>query len=120
MNILYYGFSGSGSDIFGGILLFILSAMSATMGIIVAITDGKISAFFTGLIIAAIIALLGLGTYSDIRIPIIKATINDEVSWREIYNKYEFKSQEGEIYIFKVKDTTNEEWDAFLREYYNE
>lgn len=70
--------------------------------------------------VAAIVALFGLNEYLDTRIPIIKATMNDEVSWQEIYNKYEFKSQEGEIYIFEVKDTTNEEWEAFLKEYYNE
>ena len=43
-----------------------------------------------------------------------------ENAFQEIYNKYEIKSQEGEIYTFKVKDITNEEWDAFLKEYYNE
>lgn len=120
MNILYYGFSGSGSDIFWGIVLFILAAISAIISIIMAITDSDISAFFAGCGIAGVFALLGLAEYSDTRIPIIKATMNDEVSWQEIYNKYEIQSQEGEIYTFKVKDITNEEWDAFLREYYNE
>ena len=38
---------------------------------------------------------------------------------KDFYNKYEFESQEGEIYTFKVKDITNEEWDAFLMEYYH-
>lgn len=120
MNILYYGFSGSGSDIFLGIILFIFAAISVIIGAIILIADGKISAFFTGLFLAAIFVLLGVAECSDTKIPIIKATINDEVSWQEIYNKYEFESQEGEIYTFKVKDITNEEWDAFLREYYHE
>ena len=120
MNILYYGFSGSGSNIFGGIALFIFAAIIFIIGVIIFITDGEISAFFARLGIAAFVAVFGLIEYSDARIPIIKATINDEVSWQEIYNKYEFESQEGEIYTFKVKDITNEEWDAFLREYYNE
>ena len=119
MNILYYGFSGSGSDIFWGIVLFILAAIIAIISVIIAITDDATS-FFWGLGIAAIFTLLGLAECSDTRIPIIKATMNDEVSWQEIYNKYEIKSQEGKIYTFKVKDITNEEWDAFLREYYNE
>lgn len=120
MNILYYGFSGSGSDIFLGIVLFIFAATIAIISVIMAITDSDISALFAGCGIAVIFTLLGLAEYLDTRIPIIKATINNEVSWQEIYNKYEFKSQEGEIYTFKVKDTTNEEWDAFLKEYYNE
>lgn len=120
MNILYYGFSGSGSYIFGGIALFIFAAISFIIGVSMLITDGDISAFFVGLGIAVILALFGLAEYSDTRIPIIKATMNDEVSWQEIYNKYEFKSQEGEIYTFKVKDTTNEEWEAFLKEHCNE
>lgn len=120
MNILYYGFSGSGSDIFWGIFFLILAAVTVISFIIIAITDDEISAFFIGLSVAVVFALLGLDEYLDNRIPIIKATINDEVSWQEIYNKYEFKSQEGEIYTFKVKDITNEEWDAFLKEYYNE
>ena len=109
MNILYYGFIGSGSDIFWGIVLFILAATIAFISIIIAVTDGEISSFFYGCGIAAIFTLLGLAEYSDNRVPIIKATINDEVSWQEICNKYELKSQEGEIYTFKVKDTTNEE-----------
>ena len=120
MNILYYGFTGTGSDIFWGILLFILAAISVIISVIIAITDSEISTFFVGCGIAAVFTLLGLGTYLDTRIPIIKATINDEVSWQEIYDKYEFKSQEGEIYTFKVKDITNEEWDTFLKEHYNE
>ena len=120
MNILYYGFSGSGSDIFWGTFLFILAAVIVTISVIIAITDDEISVFFAGLCVAVLFALLGLCEYLDTRTPIIKATVNDEVSWQEIYNKYEFESQEGEIYTFKVKDTTNEEWDAFLREYYNE
>lgn len=120
MNILYYGFSGSGSNIFLGIGLFIFAVIIVIISVFIAITDGEISAFFVGLCIAAIFALFGLSEYLDTRIPIIKATMNDEVSWKEIYNKYEFESQEGEIYTFKVKYTTNEEWDAFLMEYYNE
>ena len=120
MNILYYGFSGSGSDTFFGIFLIILAAIAAIISIIIAITDGEISAFFFGCGIAAIFCILGFAECSDTRIPIIKATINDEVSWQEIYNKYELKSQEGKIYTFKVKGITNEEWDAFLKEYYNE
>ena len=120
MNILYYGFSGSGSDIFWGIVLFILAAIIVIISIIIAITDGDIQAFFIGCGVAAVFTLLGLVEYSDTRIPIIKATMNDEVSWQEIYNKYEIQSQEGEIYTFKVKDTTNEEWEAFLKEHCNE
>lgn len=120
MNILYYGFSGSGSDVFWGIFFFILAAIIVTISIIITIIDGEISSFFIGCAIAAIFALLGLAEYLDSRIPIIKATINDEVSWQEIYNKYQFKLQEGEIYTFKVKDTTNEEWEAFLKEHCNE
>lgn len=119
MNILYYGFSGSGPNISWGIFLLILAAINAIISIIIAITDHQISVFFIGLGITAILTLLGFANYLDTRIPIIKATINDEVSWQEIYNKYEFESQEGEIYTFKVKDITNEEWDAFLMEYYH-
>ena len=120
MNIVYYGFIGSGSDIFWGIFLFIVAAVIVIISVIIAITDGEIQAFFYGCGVAAIFTLLGLANYLDTRTPIVKATINDEVSWQEIYNKYEIESQEGEIYTFKVKDITNEEWDAFLKEYYNE
>lgn len=120
MNILYYGFIGSDANTFLGIFFFILAAIIVIISVIIAITDSEISSFFFGCGIAAIFAVFGFAEYTDTRIPIIKATMNDEVSWQEIYNKYEFKSQEGEIYTFKVKDTTNEEWDAFLKEYYNE
>ena len=120
MNILYYGFSGSGSDIFWGIFFFILAAVFVIISVIIAITDDEISAFFAGLCIAVVFAVLGLAEYLDNRTPIIKATVNDEISWQEIYNKYEIQSQEGEIYTFKVNDTTNEEWEAFLKEHCNE
>lgn len=120
MNILYYGFSGSGSNIFWGIFLFILAAISVIVSVIAFITDNERSAFPIGFGIAIVFTLFGLAECLDTRVPIIKATINDEVSWQEIYNKYEIESQEGEIYTFEVKDTTNKEWEAFLKEYYNE
>lgn len=120
MNILYYGFSGLDANIFLGTFFFILAAIIAIISIIITITDNEILSFFFGCGIAAIFAVFGFAECTDTRIPIIKATMNDEVSWQEIYNKYEIKSQEGEIYTFKVKGITNEEWDAFLKEYYNE
>lgn len=48
MNILYYGFSGSDSYIFGGIVLFIIAAIIAIISVVMAIADGEISIFFAG------------------------------------------------------------------------
>ena len=84
MNILYYGFSGSGSDIFWGIFFFILAAAIIIISVIIAITDDEISVFLAGLCVAAIFALFGLDQYLDNRTPIIKATVNDKISWQEI------------------------------------
>ena len=120
MTILYYGFIGADSNIFWGIFFFILAAIFVIISTLIAIADNEISVFLVGCVFAVVFTIFGLAEYTDTRIPIIKATMNDEVSWQEIYNKYEFKSQEGEIYTFKVKDITNEEWDTFLKECYNE
>ena len=60
--------------------------------------------------IAIVLAICGLLSISDFRTPIVKATVNEEVTWQEINNKYELAEQEDQIYIFKVKNTTIEEW----------
>ena len=68
------------------------------------------------LLFAIAFILTGFFVMKDREYPIIKAAINEEISWQEINNKYELMEQEGQIYTFKVKNITNEEWKNHLKE----
>lgn len=115
MNILYEGFDGRSSmPILGwgligiGILMFI----TFIWFLIKKDTEG-IGALLG---IAIMLAICGLLSISDFRIPIVKATINEEISWQEINDKYELAGQEDQIYTFKVKNITIKEWENHLKE----
>jgi hypothetical protein len=115
MTILYEGFDGRlsmpilGWTIIGlGILMFIIFICF----LIKKDTEGIGALIGVGIVLV----IGGLVIISDTRIPIIKATINEEVSWQEINDKYELAKQEGQIYTFKVKNTTIEEWENHLKE----
>ena len=116
MNILYEGFEGNPALSFYGWAMIIFGTILIILFIIALRLNlregGIIMMFVSGLI------LLGSGflVKNDNRVPIIKATINEQVSWREIVDKYELKEQEGQIYIFKVNNVTNEEWEKYLKE----
>ena len=115
MTILYEGFDGKPSvPIFGWILI--------GLGILMLITFiwflVKKDTYGIGVLLGMGIVLVigGLVAIGDARIPIIKATVNEEVSWQEINDKYELEKQEDQIYTFKVKNTTIEEWENYLKE----
>lgn len=115
MTILYEGFDGKPSvPIFGWILigLGILMLTIFIWFLVKKDTNGLGVLFGMGIILV----IGGLIAIGDTRIPIIKATVNEEVSWQEITDKYELAEQEGQIYIFKVKNTTIEEWENHLKE----
>lgn len=116
MNILYEGFDGTPALPFYGWTMIIFGIILIIAFIIALKTNfhdtGVMIMFISGLI------LIGSGflVKNDNRVPIIKATINEQVSWREIVDKYELKGQEGQIYVFKVNNVTNEEWENYLKE----
>ena len=119
MNILYYGFDGSGSYPILGWTLIVVSAIIIIVSLIILITDRDIESILT-VIIGGLLLFCGITCFGDDRIPVVKATIDDTVLWCDITENYELKSQEGDIYTFKVLNTTIEEWEAFLKEHYNE
>jgi hypothetical protein len=115
MTILYEGFDGKPS-------MPILGWVVVGLGILMIIT---VIWFLITKDIEGIGALLGIGIVlvigglvltSDTRIPIVKATINEEICWQEINDKYELIEQQNQLYIFKVKNTTVEEWENHLKE----
>lgn len=115
MTILYEGFDGRSSmPMLGWILigLGILMFITFIWFLIKKDTEG-IGALLG---IAIVLAICGLLSISDFRTPIVKATVNEEVTWQEINDKYELAEQEDQIYIFKVKNTTVEEWENHLKE----
>ena len=115
MTILYEGFDGKPSIPMAGWIVIGLGILMLIMFIYYLIkADTEGSGILLGVGIVFIIGGLVLNT--DDRVPIIKATINEEVSWQEINDKYELAKQEDQIYTFKVKNTTIEEWENHLKE----
>ena len=109
MNILYYDIQGSaGWPVLGWILIGI-GAILLTITIIIAVENPDDISF--GMTITMVLCVvLGILVLQDTRIPIVKATVNDETSWKEIQQDYELIKQEGEIYTFRVKNASIEEW----------
>lgn len=115
MNILYYGIIGGASH-WSGWLLITWGIFLALLGIYFFLeNDIKGKDFFIGVITALFCIVIGILVVIDNRKPIVKATINDTVSWQEISKDYELIEQEGEIYTFKVKNTTLEEWELKIK-----
>ena len=115
MTILYEGFNGRPSTPIFGWTLIGLGILAVVVFIYFLIKkDTQGIGILLGFAIVCIMA--GFAFNADIRIPIVKATINEEVSWREINDKYELAGQEDQIYTFKVKNTTIEEWENHLKE----
>lgn len=116
MTILYEGFDGHiANPILGwsliaiGILFFI--------GFIWLVKNGnEEGSIITLLGFGLAFVLAGVFVMKDGRYPITKVAINEEMSWQDINNKYELMEQEGQIYTFKVKNITNEEWENHLKE----
>lgn len=114
MNILYAGFDGHIANPILGWLAIIWGIIFFIGFISLVITDKKGDAVMLGIAIALV--LLGYAAMKDERYPIIKATINEEASWQEINNKYKLIEQQDQLYTFRVKGVTNEEWETYLRE----
>ena len=116
MNILYYGFNGVlGNPVWGSILLLLI-----VFFVIVSIVEIREKDKFGGILFACLAFILifpVVAAYSDNRTPIVKATLNSDAPYVEINNKYKLIDQEGEIYTFKVLNTTNEEWEAVVEEH---
>lgn len=105
MNILYEGIAGQGPALIPAIALWVCGAVCLISSIAMMLSDGEPSGFGCFCIVFSILlGIAGLGANSDQRYHEVKATINDTVPWKEINEKYELVNQEGEIYVFKVRD----------------
>lgn len=115
MTILYEGFDGRPAiPIVGWIIIGLGILAIATFIYFLIKEDTQDIGILLGFAIVCII--VGFIFNADIRIPIVKATVNKEVSWQEINDKYELIEQQDQLYTFKVKNTTIEEWENHLKE----
>lgn len=111
MNILYYGFRGTASLPVLGWILVAIGAGFLIFSFISWLYDVITNVEFVGGCAVSVLAiLLGIFSLMDTRVPVVKATINNSISWTEVQKDYELLEQEGEIYTFKVKNATVDEW----------
>ena len=114
MNILYYGFIGSEVNLFWCWFFCILSFIYLITTLFIIYLERNIKNLIYLIPVIAFI-FTSVVSFMDTREPIIKATIDENVSWEEINSKYELYNQEGKIYTFIVKNVTNEEWENNIR-----
>lgn len=114
MEILFEGFGGHASDPVFGWFCIIFGAIFGLITIACAVKGFEAGG--ATFVVAIFLIVLGFLIKGDNRYPIIKATINDTISWQEINDKYKLCEQTGKIYTFKVKNITNEEWENYLKE----
>ena len=115
MTILYEGFDGHMADPAFGWFLVIIGVI-LFIAFIWLVKNEEEEGSIIVLLFAIGLVLIGVFVMKDRTYPIIKAAINEEISWQDINNKYELMEQEGQIYTFKVKNITNEEWENHLKE----
>lgn len=112
MNILYYGFRGGASVPVLGWILIAVGAGFLIYSFICWLYDVIMNVEFAGGCLASVIAiLLGIFALTDTRVPIVKATMNNEIPWVEVAKDYKYLGREGDIYIFEVLNKTVKEWE---------
>ena len=113
MSILYYGIEGSAPDVTAGWIFLGLSILIFLTVIILLIILKDPAVLVIGLFLIPLIAVT-FTAFDDSRVPIIKATVDDQVPWSNIIDKYELQKQEGLLYTFKVKNVSLEEWEKVV------
>lgn len=102
MTILYEGFKGTEPDIVLGVCFCAIGLLSL-VSLILSVhhrESGSAIISFIGIFLAIAVILMNFTSH---RYPIIRATIDDTISFKEIYKNYELIDVEGDIYTFKVK-----------------
>jgi len=107
MTILYEGFEGAEPNIVLTICFGILGLLSIVSLIVCfkANDTGCAVISFFGLTLVIIVILVNLTSH---RYPIVRATIDDTASFKEVYENYELIDVEGDIYTFRVKENEGE------------
>ena len=104
MTILYEGFGGTEPSTVLTICFSILGLFSLISLFVCLKTGDSGSAVisFMGLALSVVVVLVNITSRSY---PIVRATIDDTTSFKEIYESYELIDVEGDIYTFRVKDS---------------
>ena len=119
MNILYYGFVGAPRSVLIGYILLGACLFFTVVSIIEIAEKEWIGGGVFGVLALGLIFSV-CNAFIDNRTPIVKATLDSNISYVEVNKDYELMKQEGKIYQFKVLNTTNEEWEAVVEEKQNE
>ena len=108
MEILYEHVAGSAPCMWASIVIWSIAGLLALIIIIFAIKEEDWS-YLLLLFLSALIALVGLRFTIDTRYNEVVATINENVSWKDVNDKYKLLKQEGQLYTFRVKEDSNEQ-----------
>lgn len=108
MEILYEHVAGSAPCMPLAIVVWSIAGLFVLWIIVEAIKDEDCS-YLLLLFLATLIALFGFKFTVDTRYNEVVATINENVSWNEVNDKYELLKQEGQLYTFRVKEDSNEQ-----------
>lgn len=107
MEILYEHVAGSAPCMPLAIVAWSIAGLISLWIIYEAIKDED-SSYLLLLFLTGIIALFGFKFTADTRYNEVVATINENVSWTEVNDRYELLKQEGQLYTFKVKEAPDE------------
>lgn len=116
MNILYEGMSGSAANPQLGGLLLSIGILVAIVGTILLAHFGADDNWLTLIIIPIACIIFGILLLTDSRRPVVKATLDDTISFTEIQKHYEYVNKEGDIYIFKPRNINIDEWEQQVKE----
>lgn len=107
MTILYEGFKGDEPSIALGVFLCIVGVVSLGLFLLALKESEAVGAVVC--FIGILVAIAGsIATFTSHRYPIVRATVNDTMPFKEVYENYELIDVEGEIYTFKVKESKGE------------
>ena len=116
MNILYEGMSGSAANPQLGGPLLCIGIVVIIVGTILLALSGADENWLVLLIIPLACIIIGIFNLIDSRTPVVKATLDDTVSFTEIQKHYEYVGKEGDIYIFKPHNINIDEWEQQVKE----
>ena len=115
MNILYYGMLGSAANPqLGGLLIGI--SIIVIVGIILFVHFCIDDNWLVLLAIPLACLIIGIFNLIDSRRPVVKATLDNTVSFTEIQEHYDYIGKEGDIYIFRPRNVNIDEWEQLIKE----
>lgn len=116
MNILYYGMSGSAANPQLGVLLICIGIIVTVVGIILLMHFCANDNWLVLLVIPIACLIIGISNLIDSRRPIVKATLDNTISFIEIQERYDYVDKEGDIYIFRPRNVNIDEWEQLIKE----